>query len=726
MAIDARTRIQRCDWRPGRHRAAAALAALGAVLGCFALTASYTDETAFIDIDHVKAGIFPYLGANGPTAGMLLCLTVLTLEYCGFVVFGRWRNGNAAGGDEEREDGGHGRAARGWSVTMGLVLALTLTIPPHSVTHEATSQLASAGAPPAVASEYQTVWYWLYYGLRYAGFALLLTAVAALALRGALRMAGRVAAGPAAATATTASGDEAGHEGHGIWRQRCRRLFGELSAAHALTIGAIIFVCWLPWTILVWPANIAADTVAQLVWMRTGQAWDPSTHDYLPDYALSDQHPWLDSLIYGAFDQLGLWMGSEAWGLWLLAFLQTVLCALALGLVLNYLGGVMRLGWRFCAGATAFMALVPIYGRLMMSVVKDSTVMPFFLVLMVLVMEYIRRVRAGVRLGPWLVIGLIVLSVLCAQMRKISTEILLGTFIILAVVLAKRRLTSLAVAVAPVVIGMIISAVAMPALHVAPGGKQEMIAIPLQQTSAFMVAHPDRFSASDHATFDRVIACSTADLDNYLTWNPWDGKEIGGADAIKDRCFNRDATSGDILSFLGLWARLSAGDPITALAATPWLRDPFVMGPVYDEGWYVRWGWEEMGSNMIMPEYKSTWTAADVSEPQKIGAPLYELFEGLPGVSLLMRENLYTVWVPLFAMACCFVIGGRRWRNLVYLTPWLLTIGSLLVLPGHQTRYTWTLTFGVAMIIAVPWIREEAAGAGAGSGSDSGSDTPQD
>lgn len=68
------------DWRPSRHPIATALAAVGALPACFALTASYTDETAFLDIDHVKAGIYPYLGAGGPMTGMLICLAVIALE----------------------------------------------------------------------------------------------------------------------------------------------------------------------------------------------------------------------------------------------------------------------------------------------------------------------------------------------------------------------------------------------------------------------------------------------------------------------------------------------------------------------------------------------------------------------------------------------------------------------------------------------------------------------
>ena len=38
----------------------------------------------------------------------------------------------------------------------------------------------------------------------------------------------------------------------------------------------------------------------------------------------SDQHPWFDSLIYGAFDHLGLAIGNEALGLMLLAIVHVI------------------------------------------------------------------------------------------------------------------------------------------------------------------------------------------------------------------------------------------------------------------------------------------------------------------------------------------------------------------------------------------------------------------
>ena len=75
------------------------------------------------------------------------------------------------------------------------------------------------------------------------------------------------------------------------------------NAKNVLIISSVVFLFWLPWIVMLFPANIGPDTVAQLVWMRTGKVWDPSTRLNLPGYALSDHHPWFDSLIYGAFDK---------------------------------------------------------------------------------------------------------------------------------------------------------------------------------------------------------------------------------------------------------------------------------------------------------------------------------------------------------------------------------------------------------------------------------------
>ena len=55
-------------------------------------------------------------------------------------------------------------------------------------------------------------------------------------------------------------------------------------------------------------------------------------------------------------------------------------------------------------------------------------------------------------------------------------------------------------------------------------------------------------------------------------------------------------------------------------------------------------------------------------------------------------------------LALCIVT--RRYKLLVYYIPWILSIGTLLLLPAAQSRYSWSLAFGAVLIAAVPLVRE--------------------
>ncbi|RSX50443.1 DUF6020 family protein [Bifidobacterium callimiconis] len=755
---------------PGPHRPAfvSFIALIASLLSCFSLTASYSNARAFRDLPTALTNIATQMSTTSSAAGLALFAVVFVIELLGWCLFmGTGRSAAISAAPIDAPASGNptnritsnflrvplpqpSRAIRTWAMTTGLAFALSLTIPAH---YDAGRHAPPQATPtlPYVAPQYRTIWFHLFMLLRYAGFALLAIAAMTLLLTWATNAMARSAAtthapvNPAspAGTANPAhpdTTDPAGTTGPSV-AQIARNassipprhhvlpgLFQRLSARNIAVTTALIAVCWLPWMILLWPVNIAADTIAQIMWVRSGYVWDPSSRAVDLGSTMNDQHPWLDTVIYGFFDRLGLTMGSERWGLYLLAALQTLAIAAALAVVLTYLGGVLRVPWQYCTAALAFVGLTPLFGRTAMAIVKDTTSMPFFLLLMVLMIEYVRRVRAGKRLGPWLIVGIVVLAVVCAETRKIAMEIIAASFIVFAVALRGRRLLSLSLAVTPVVLVSVITAIVFPLLHVAPGGRQEMISIPLQQT-LYVVAKYDGYpsgmkpgdadgttttdagagpllSSADRATVDAVNVCTTSQLRRYLLIEPQRNREIGSADTIKDRCYNRNATSGDAARFLLLWARLGVTHIGDYLHAVPWLRDPFTMSSYYDEGWYVRWGWEsEHPQRVILPEYRSTDQGAQKSLPQRYGAAIYKTLAHMPGVSFLMSEATYVVFVPLTALALCCLAGAARRRNLVLFTPWALTILTLMLLPGHQTRYTWTLAFGAVIIAAIPLMR---------------------
>lgn len=688
---------------------------LAAALAVFALTAGYATGADFASGTIMVGAVLQSVAVNGAMTSTVLFVGLFVLLLASRV----------ACQDAPTE-------SRRWAAGVAVTLALTLTIPPF-VPEGSIFVLSVSPVLHAIPDSAKTVWYWLFMALRFLGFCCALQ----LPLRCLFMWAVRSRAGasdacmrlpdPGASSASVQSGSARSvnvqsadaqaaaaqartqmlnpglssrmrqvlQEGALDLTKRFRPLFETLSSKSVLLIAAVIAVCWIPWMALLYPANIAADTVAQLVWARGNMgAWDPSSRLPLPGYRMSDHHPWFDTVIYGGFDRLGLALGDEGIGLFALAVAQTLLCATALALLLCYAGGKLHVPWQVCTAGLGLYALVPIFGRLSMSIVKDSTFMPFFLAWLTIFMEYTRRIRARERLGWRIPAGLVALALVCGLTKKTALFIIVATMLVAAAVLGHRVTTAVCAALI-VALFAGVTATAFAALRVAPAGKQEMLAIPLQQTAYDVLRHGRELSASDSAVLGRVFVC--------------DAKQVGmlansrSSDAIKDHCFNHGSSRGDMLRFLGVWAKQGLAHPGTYLAAVPWLRDPFTMGAIYDEGFYVRWGWKDKGGMQILPQYGD----AQRSPAQRYGATLYYGLAKMPVLGALMSENLYVVWIPLLGIALCVL--RRCPGNLLYALPLLLSTATLLISPAYQTRYSWALAYGAFVFVTLGFIRDSHA-----------------
>ena len=556
------------------------------------------------------------------------------------------------------------------ALASSLVLALTLTMSPYR-SEDGTVLFSIAPVPAASVDGNHGMWFWAYICGKYVALSAALFIVARWLLT---------------VLQTYDSADRNKHQILTRWQLTLRNIFVQLNVRHWAVVTAFMLVLWIPWMIMVAPVNIAADTVAQLVWARGDHvAWDPSSRLDLPGYTMSDQHPWADTLIYGTFDKFGLMIGHEAVGLYLLALLQVVCTAGALSLLVCYMGAWHGVPWQVCSVGTVVYALVPCFGRLPMSVVKDSTFMPFFIAWLVLFVELLRRIRHGERIHPMLVAGLVTISVCCVLTKKTALYVIAISMIVALVVFRKRFVTLISLLL---MLGLFsgINSVAAE-LRIAPAGTQESIAITLQQTAYNLLQHGSEISDSDRAVIDAVYVCSEDQTRELFTKD--------GSDPIKDHCFNRDATTRDVLQYLLVWAKQGLMHPNTYVSAVPWLRNPLSMNTVYDEGFYVRWGWEDKGGSEILPQ------APEKSKQQKVGEKVYYALASMPVVGLLMTENWYVVWMPVLAVAACVVLQRRR--NLWYATPLFLSMLTLLLSPAYQTRYSWSLLFGFFLLLALPF-----------------------
>ena len=477
-----------------------------------------------------------------------------------------------------------------------------------------------------------------------------------------------------------------------IFYKKIKSVYCAFNIKSAAVIAFVILLCWIPWIVMMYPANIGPDTVAQLVWMRTGHAWDPSTRLDLSGYALSDQHPWFDSLIYGAFDKFGLWMGNEQLGLFLLSLFHALFLSFSFGVVLVYLSARVEVPVNLSIGLTVFVALVPVYGRLSMSVVKDLTFMPFYLLWLVMYIEYIRRTIGRIKVSSRFCCAFIILSILCMLTRKIAFYILLFCFLSL-LIFVKRKIVALLFMATIIAVQVLVPKIVFPILHVESAGTQEVIAIPLQQSAGILIEHEDELSTNDKRQMLSVFSCSIGQMRR--------GISLDSADWIKDNCYNHESSKKDLAVFLKTWVKQSSRHARTCWRYTSWLSQPFYMNAnrFYDEGFFVHWGWEDRGGSEILSRYRPL----EQSDNQKIGKAIYTTLEQLPVVGLLMSEATYVLWIPVISLCLCIVL--KRKTNVLVFIPFLMNMGTLIVSPAAQLRYSWSLLFGAVILIAMPFMR---------------------
>lgn len=646
------------------------LSGMSAVLVLIALTAGYSTGAVFSAPLKTLNALLDSMASSGPVTSSVIFLAafVLVLESL------------AARGESSRP--------LRYSLVIGAVLALTLTFGPYAPVGVRPAFTVSP-VLPSLPDDERTVWYWLFMSLRFTGNLILCTMSAHVFLRAVSPGTAR-AGRPGGGSPLTALRHALPRPG--TWRctTSIARSLTCLTPRSVAAIGGVIAVSWVPWMVLLYPANIAADTVAQLVWARgTAPAWDPSSRSTIPWARMSDHHPWLDTLLYGAFDRLGFALGNEAYGLFILAVLQTMLCAAAVALLLCYLGGRLHVPARLCAIGLTWYCAVPIFGRLSMSIVKDSTFMPFFLLWLTVYMEYVRRIRTNERIAVWIPVALVILTVGCSLTKKTALYVILTALLVLLIALRRRILTLLCVLSAVALFAGVTDA-AFATLAIAPGGRQEMLAIPLQQTAANLIENKGRINERDRRDIGAVFICSTPTLTDYYSQQ--------SANGVKDHCFNRSASGGQIARFLLVWARQGIRHPVTYWRSVPWLRDPFTMGAIYDEGFYVHWGWGDRGGEDILPEYPMH----AMSRPQRVGRVIYYALARLPVLGLLMTENIYVVWIPVIGIGLCLL--RRQGGNVLYAVPLLASIPTLMLDPAYQTRYSWSLAYGFIVFLALGWM----------------------
>lgn len=453
--------------------------------------------------------------------------------------------------------------------------------------------------------------------------------------------------------------------------------------ARGIACSALLMLAvWVPVLLFTWPGGSSPDTINMLYQYASPAPTAYWTSGTVVNAEFIDHHPVLDSLICGAFWQLGGLFGNHAWGFFLFSLANFALASSVAGAMVCYMASRLLAPRGLVLASQSFLMFFPVFPAFFSYMSKDAIFVPWFMLWMLLFLDWWRTggVPSGKRLAAFVLVGL-----MCLLTKKLAIFFIVPGILVLAVHLRSPRpriAALLGIAVSLALAFAVFPALVYPlAGGVAPGGRQEVLGTPINQVVTLYEEDPGAFSDEEVQVLDRVVNLRQVSE----TWR--DGNPFR-VDRSKDG-FRQGAADSDVDAFLGLWLKKGFGHPLAYGKATYSICMPYFMptqgmrmngflGQYYDE------------RRELVEDLGLTWVDLDLHQPtffhdnQIALCSSIEAAARLPGIGMFFTIGFYSGWLPFF---CFLALALRRPRALWGLAPigaiWLLQLLN----PAALVRY---------------------------------------
>ena len=450
-----------------------------------------------------------------------------------------------------------------------------------------------------------------------------------------------------------------------------------------LLLALACFLCYVPYLIIFYPGVCNWDTIGQISDFFGGKSpipfgWMEGQTEIAP--FLSDHHPFFDTIVFSMFVKLGLVVFNSAnAGFFIYVLLQAIAFSLTFSFVI-YVLNRLKVSKKFQILAGLFYVLflpIPLYA---IDMLKDSLFtlcfIWYFLIYLLTILEKPTKKK---------IIILIILSVLLGLTKKTGVYIaLFAALAILPRIWQNYKLMGIIhVMACPIVMFVLVAKIIFPIFEIEPGGKQELLAIPIQQISKVVMT--TEFEPEEKEIINKVI--------DYEQIKSLYRSDL--VDPIKGT-FRYGASDQDIKEFLKLWIATGIKYP----------------------GLYLRASYDLVGG-FFVPKTNIN-IPSKIPEPWRGGPPIYQLevfsnqrqwivdfynkIADLPVIGFFYKIALYTFIIPI--CASIYLLVKRKYYVLWAFVPLFLIIATLFICPTTNSRYglplimTTPLTIGLCLMFS--------------------------
>lgn len=447
----------------------------------------------------------------------------------------------------------------------------------------------------------------------------------------------------------------------------------------------IMTICWLPQILIRYPGFMPIDS-------------EVCVFQYYGLRKYTTQHPIIYTQLLGHFSDFGNALGNVSVGLFLLVLLQCICLLLVLTYTIHTMSKFGAPNWLLFITLILF-SVVPIFSGYATILIVDVFYDTAILLLMNELAWYLFKqdvFKKGSR--HYL---LTIIAVLGMYFRHNGFYLMVVLIFFIAIrelyLICHKEQTIrgaaliLALLFIPLCAGKMNTALLYKKYNATRVSTRVMLALPLQQTSRYMVYNSDDLSDDEREVIGSIL--SYTDDEFKEKYNPYN------FDGIK-KGFTSHLTKKGLVSYIQTWFKLFLRHPDTYINAT--LNQNYCLfSPLTNNSKYygtVRSRIKEISSVDFNKLYEDI---TELNKSAKKGImTYYQNFYKLPLIGLYVNQGLINL---LLLAICLYALCEKNGRLLLLGLPLLLTLAITFVGPaayGHP-RYTFPIHYAMPLLLCV-------------------------
>ena len=408
-----------------------------------------------------------------------------------------------------------------------------------------------------------------------------------------------------------------------------------------LFYSLIIFLCWLPILLILYPGTFSNDTYGQLAQFSA--------------FKFSDHHPIFDTLIMGTMIYPLAKLTSN-WHLvmFIYVIIQAIITCLVFAYSLVYAQNKLKINKVFIYIFLGVYALLPIFPMCVQQINKDTIFSWIYVLFFISFIEIIRTNGENLKNKKNFIL-LIIISILACLTKKVGIYIILLSYLSLLFTKIKNKKKIIYNMLICFIIMFGILPISFKVFNIEKGESQEKYSLLFQQSARY-IKYND-IKKSEKIILEKILGKDLKEIKKL--YNPI------FADSIKDNIVS--IGKRDFLNYLVVWFNQGIRHPEIYIDATNCMLSGWLHFKEYKPLVNMNWH-NQLDPYVIPPNTPERDFNKDIANWYE---KFYDNICKIPVLNILFTTGLYACLIPIFII---LTILKHKKKNVIAILPLILSI----------------------------------------------------